>query len=134
MFSLFAIGAVIALCALLWRVAIYAFPVFIGLTAGFWSLSAGAGVGALFVGLLAGGISWEFAKYAIRRGRDRTRFIVTGLLALSAAYMGFEIVWQIFGLGGCTTVWRVLFGTAAGLAAGGTAMARLAEAASSEFP
>ena len=68
MFLLFAVGAVIALCALLWRVAIYALPVFVAFSIGFWALSLGAGLGALFVGLIAGVLSWEVAKNVFARG------------------------------------------------------------------
>ena len=56
MFLILAIGTVIALCALLWRVAIFALPVFVGFSAGFWALFLGAGIGAGLVGLVAGAL------------------------------------------------------------------------------
>ena len=125
MFLLFAIGAIAALCALLWRVAIYALPVFVGFSAGFLSLSGGAGVGAPLVGLFAGVMSWEFAKYAFVRGNDGAKLPVLGLFALPAAYMGFEIVWQISATTDISLLWRGLLGVTASMAVGGTVLARL---------
>ena len=127
MFLLFAFGAATALCALLWRVAVYALPVFVAFSIGFWSLSAGAGVAAIVVGLIAGVVSWALAKRAFGHGSNPIRFMVVALFALPAAYMGFEIVWQISGLGGPATFWRIVLAGIAALAAAGTVVARLVE-------
>jgi hypothetical protein len=128
MFLILAIGAVIALCALLWRVAIFALPVFVGFSAGFWALSFGAGIGAGLVGLVAGAFSWELAKHVFRRGNSTVKTGVAILFALPAAYTGFEIVAQISGDAVASTVWRTVFGITAGLACGGTLLARLSQA------
>jgi len=127
MFLLFAVGATIALCALLWRVAIYALPVFVAFSVGFWSLSAGAGASAIVVGLIAGVVIWELAKRTVGHGSSPIRCIVVAFFALPAAYMGFEIVWQISGLGEPATLWRIAVAGLAGIAAAGTVATRLIE-------
>lgn len=127
MFLLFAFGAAIALCALLWRVAVYALPVFVAFSIGFWLLSAGGGIAAVVAGLVAGVGSWKLAKRAFGNGSRSLRFIVIALFALPAAYMGFQIVWQISSLGEPATSWRIVLAVTAGIAAAGTVVARLAE-------
>lgn len=130
MFLLFALGAVIALCAVLWRVAIYALPVFVGFLSGWWALAAGAGIGAAIIGLIAGVATWELAKRGFASGNRTTRLGLAMLFALPAAYAGFEIVWQISGDGGSSPIWRSVIGVAAATAAGGTALLRISEGSS----
>lgn len=125
MFLLLAMGAVAALCAVLWRVAVYALPVFIGVEAGWYALSAGAGVVALLVGLVASAGSWLAAKHTYRRGPQWTRLVVAIVFGLTAAAMGLEIVWQISD--GASLATRIVLGSAAALAAGGTSLVRLVQ-------
>lgn len=127
MFLLFAFGAVIALCALLWRVAIYALPLFVGFWTGWWALSAGAGVFAAIIGLIAGVATWELAKHGFASANRTTRIGLAMLFALPAAYTGFEIVWQISDGSGSSLLWRSLIGLVAAMAAGGTALLRISE-------
>jgi hypothetical protein len=126
MFLLFAFGAIIALCALLWRVAIYALPVFVGLWTGWWAVSAGAGVFAAIIGLIAGVATWELAKHGFASGNRTTRIGLAMLFALPAAYTGFQIIWQISDGSGSSILWRSLIGVVAALAVGITTAARLA--------
>jgi hypothetical protein len=125
MFLLFAVGAVITLCALLWRVAIYALPVFVAFSIGFWALSLGAGLVAWFVGLLAGVLSWEVAKHVFARGNNALKIGVAILFASLASYMGFEIVWQISTSSSISEFWRALVAGVAGIAAFSTCVKRL---------
>jgi hypothetical protein len=127
MFLLLAIGAVVALCALLWRVAIYALPVFIGFSVGFWALAQGAGVGAIAVGLFAGILSWELAKHTIDRSTGWAQAMIIAVFVVPAAYMGFEIVWQTSADAVPSLIWRAVLGMVAGLASGGTTLRRLSE-------
>lgn len=130
MFLLFAFGAAIALCALLWRVAVYALPVFVAFSIGFGLLSAGAGVTAVVVGLIAGVMSWTLARWAFSRSNNPVKFILIALFVLAAAIMGFEIVWQIGET--ASLAWRIILGGAAAIAAGGTCLLRLSEDHSSD--
>jgi hypothetical protein len=127
MFLLLAIGAVAALCAVLWRVAIYALPMFIGFAVGFWALAQGAGVGAIAVGLFAGIVSWELAKHTIDRSTGWAQAMIIAVFIVPAAYMGFEIVWQISADAVPSLIWRVVLGMVAWLASGGTTFRRLSE-------
>ncbi|MEI9996771.1 MAG: hypothetical protein WDM91_19385 [Rhizomicrobium sp.] len=134
MFLLMAIGAVLALCGLLWRVAVHALPVFVGFTAGWWALSLGAGAGSAVVGLAAGMASWALAGWASRSECRALRIAAAITCALPAAYVGFTIVWQITELGISNAGWRILFAVVAGLAAGLTTVARLDHATTAETP
>jgi len=127
MFLLLAMGAVIGICALLWRVAIYAVPVFVGLSTGFWALDCGVGGGAALVGVFAGITAWTVARWAARSEHVPVKVAVTALFAAPAAYAAFEIVWQISGMGSSGTVWRAAFAGFGGLATGLTTVARLIE-------
>lgn len=130
MFLLFAFGAVIVLCALLWRAAIYALPVFAGVWVGWLALSAGAGVLAAITGLIAGVATWELAKRGFASGNRTTRIGLAMLFALPAAYTGFEIIWQISDGSGSSILWRSLIGVLAAIAAGGTTLLRISEGSS----
>ncbi|MDE2184535.1 MAG: hypothetical protein KGJ78_16065 [Alphaproteobacteria bacterium] len=125
MFLLLAVGAVVALCALLWRVAIYAMPVFVGFSIGFWALSLGAGLGAPIIGLVVGVACWELAKRVFAHGNKATKAGIAILLALPAGYMGFEIVWQICSSSSLSEFWRAPIAGVAGMAAFGTCLKRL---------
>lgn len=127
MFLLLAMGAGIGICALLWRVAIYALPAFVGFSIGFWALDCGAGGGAIMVGVFAGIAAWTVARWAALSEHTPVRAIVTIFFAAPAAYTAFEIVWQISGMGGTETVWRAVFACLGGLAASLTTIARLSE-------
>lgn len=125
MFLLLAKGAVIALCMLLWRVAVYALPVFVGFSVGFWALSLGARIGALAIGVIAGVACWGLAKHVFANGNSMTKTSVGILFALSAGYMGFDIVCQLGALCAVPVPWQTIFALAAGLACSGTLLARL---------
>lgn len=125
MFLLLAIGAVVALCMLLWRVAVYGLPVFVGFSVGFWALSLGARMGALVLGLAAGLACWELAKHVFAKGDSTTKTGVAILFAVPTGYMGFQIVCQLGALSAVPVLWQTGFALAAGLACSGTLLARL---------
>lgn len=125
MFLLLAMGAVITLCVLLWRVAIFALPVFVGFAVGWWAMAVGAGVGSAAIGLAAGVASWVLAVRGVQNGRPTLRILVLLLFGAPAGYAAFEIVWQLSELGVPSDIWRGVLACAAGLAAALTTIARL---------
>lgn len=130
MFLLLAVGAIAALCALLWRAAVYALPLFAGLSAGWWSLNHGAGFGCVAVGLVSGVLTLAIGRAAVTSPRIWIRRSALVLFLLPAAYTGFGIVADI--ADGTGTIWVVVLSLIGGLAASGTAYARLT-APRSEF-
>ena len=123
MFLLLAIGAIAALCALLWRAAVYALPLFAGLSAGWWSLNHGAGIGCVVVGSIAGALTLAIGRSAVTNPRIWIRRGALVLFVMPAAYTGFGIVADL--AGGTRTIWIVLLALIGGLAASGTAYTRL---------
>jgi hypothetical protein len=63
MLSVFGIGL---FCWLVFTLAAYALPFFVGLTAGMAAFHSGAGVGALVVGVIAGALTLVVAPWCAR--------------------------------------------------------------------
>ena len=123
MFLLLSVGAIAALCALLWRAAVYALPLFAGFTAGWWSLNHGAGFGCVVVGLFSGVLTLAIGRAAATSPRIWIRRIALVLFLLPAAYTGFGIVADL--AGGTGTIWVVVLSLIGALTASGTAYTRL---------
>ena len=62
--TVFGLGA---FCMLLFRCAVYALPVMVGLSTGYWAITSGAGiVGGALVGLVVGGLVFGLGQAALR--------------------------------------------------------------------
>ena len=101
--GLFGLGTMLVL---LFMLAIYAVPFFVGLTVGIWAFETGAGViGAILVGIVAG---------------------VVALFAAPAAVAGYHAVLVISALFVPSEAWRHVFAAIGGLAVGVSAAVQLA--------
>ena len=59
-----------AFCVLLFRCAVYALPVMVGLWTGYWAVMFGAGlVGGVLIGLVVGGLVFGLGQAALAVGR-----------------------------------------------------------------
>jgi len=123
MFLLFALGAVIALCALLWRVAVYALPVFVGFSTAWWALNHGAGVVSIILGFIAGALTLWLGRAAAISDRVRFRWLAIAAFVAAAAYAGFGIVNELGQ--SLSSLWRILAGAIGAMAVAGTTYARL---------
>jgi hypothetical protein len=96
-----------AACALLYYCAIFALPVFIGLSVAFWVMNAGAGVVSVLVGLAAGVVVFVIGQFAFSRSHSlAVRWMIALLFALPAAVAGYSLVLQLSELGVPSIAWR----------------------------
>jgi hypothetical protein len=115
------------LCWLLFALAIYALPVFVGLTVGAAALKSGAGYGgALILALAAGTLTFALGKFAFATSRAPVfRCLIGCLFALPAAIAGYQASAALARLSLQSGAWGVAFGCTGALAVGVTAWLRL---------
>ncbi|MBY0335663.1 MAG: hypothetical protein K2X11_03570 [Acetobacteraceae bacterium] len=123
--GLFGLGTMIVL---LFTLAIYAVPFFVGLTVGMWAFETGAGViGAGLVGLVAGVIALIAAQLLFASVRSLAlRAVLALLFAAPAAVAGYHAVLGISALLVPSEAWRHVFAAIGGLAVGVSAAVQLA--------
>jgi hypothetical protein len=117
-------------CWLLFTLAVYALPFFVGATAGVFAHHSGAGpLGAIALGLLAGGATLAAAQIVFALVRAPfVRVAVALLFAAPAALAGF---FSTHGLAALTTpsqMWQNIFAVIGATVIGVTAWLRLADA------
>ncbi|HWV51716.1 hypothetical protein [Pseudorhodoplanes sp.] len=114
-------------CWLLYSLAIYALPFFIGLSAALYALSNAAGAaGAIVLGFVTAGFVLAIRQTAFTHARSPSfRFVLGLTFAIPAALAGY---YATFGLSGLTLPsegWRQAFALLGALAVGTTALLRL---------
>jgi hypothetical protein len=114
-------------CWLLFTLAVYALPFFAGLSAGLAAFHSGAGViGALVVGVLAGGTTLAIGQIAFAAIRVPLIRLAIGLLyAVPAAIAGYHMTHGLTQIGMPSEAWRVAFSVVGCVLIGGTAWARM---------
>ena len=122
--SVFGIGL---FCWLIFILAVYALPFFVGLTAGMAVLHGGAGViGALLVGVVAGALTLGIGQIAFAVVRPLPlRAAIAAAFAVPAAIAGYHAVLGLSQIGVPSFVWREVFAWIGALIIGGTAWARM---------
>ena len=122
--SVFGIGF---FCWLLFMLAVYALPFFVGMTAGLAAFHSGAGViGALLVGVLAGGATLAIGQIAFATARSPLiRSIIALVYAVPAAVAGYHATLGLAQIGVPSEAWRELFAIVGAVLVGGTAWARM---------
>jgi hypothetical protein len=121
------LAAVAFLCWLLFNLAVYALPVFAGLTAGLAAWHAHAGLfGALTAAILAAGLTLALARFALAASSALAVRAGVGLLfAIPAAVAGYQATFGLGGLGSGAIGWRVALAVVGAVAVGGTAWIRM---------
>src|SRR5450432_3202686 len=122
--SVFGIGG---FCWLLFTLAVYALPFFAGLTAGLAAFHSGAGViGALIVGVLAGGVTLAIGQIAFATVRTPLIRVLIGLLyAVPAGIAGYHASLGLAKIGVPSEGWREAFAIVGAVLVGATAFARM---------
>jgi hypothetical protein len=122
--SMFGIGL---FCWLIFTLAVYALPFFIGLTAGMAAFHSGAGVlGALLIGIVTGAITLAVGQIAFAVVRlSVLRAVIAAAFAIPAAIAGYHAVLGLSQIGVPSLVWREVFACIGALFIGGTAWARM---------
>ena len=123
--SLFAVGF---LCWLLFTLAVYATPFFVGVTAALAAFNHGAGViGALVVGLIASVVTLVVSQVAFAAAKSpAVRCAIALLIAAPAAVAGFHTTLGLAQIGVSSEIWRDLFAVIGAVIVGCTAFVRLA--------
>ncbi len=113
------------LCVLLYNIAVFAMPVFVGAWAGIWAFNSGAGIGCVLVGLVAGGAVFLLGQLALTSSNPVLRWIIIALFVLPAVVAGYGIVMQLSEIGIPSLLWRHVFAIVGGIVVGCSALARL---------
>jgi hypothetical protein len=124
-FSIFGLGAI---CWLLFSLAVYALPFFVGTTIAFAALQGGSGIVVAFaVGVFAAGITLAFGRVAFAAARPRFIRAVIGLLyAAPAALAGYHLSLGLAGISMTDEGWRAAFAFVGAGLIGVTAFSRMA--------
>ena len=114
-------------CWLIFVLAAYALPFFVGLTVFMMALHGGAGIlGAPLVGIAAGGMILAVGQTAFAMTRSVIiRAIIAALFAVPATLAGYQVVFAMSQLGMPSLVWREIFAYLGAIFIGGTAWTRL---------
>jgi hypothetical protein len=122
--SMFGIGL---FCWLIFTLAVYALPFFVGLTAGMAAFHGGAGVvGALLVGIVACALTLGVGQIAFAVVRPLPlRAAIAAAFAIPAAIAGYHAVLGLSQIGMPSLIWREIFAWIGAIIIGGTAWARL---------
>jgi len=114
-------------CWLIFTLAVYALPFFVGLNVFMIALNGGAGLlGAPIVGITAGGITLGIGQTVLAMTRSVTnRAIVAALFAAPATLAGYQVVFAMSQIGVPSLVWREIFACLGAILIGGTAWTRL---------
>jgi hypothetical protein len=120
-------GGLAFLCWLLFTLAIYALPFFVGLSLGLAALHSGAGyLGAFVVGMVAGVAALALGKFAFANARYPSIRIAIGLAyTVPAAIAGYQATLGLARIGTPSEAWRVIFAVVGALAVGATAWCRI---------
>ena len=110
---------------LLWNLAIYILPAFVGFSTGWWALNHGAGIGCVLVGLVAGVVTFLAGRTALKSGNVPFFWLVISLFTLLAAYAFYYIVLQVLEAGVPSTVWRHIFAVVGATLLAGVTFKRL---------
>ena len=126
--SLFAVGF---LCWLLFTLAVYATPLFVGVTAALAAFNHDAGaIGALIVGLAAGVVTLVGCRVAFALAKSPTvRSALALVFAAPAAVAGFHATLGLAQIGVSSEIWRDLFAVVGAVIVCCTAFVRLVRAA-----
>jgi hypothetical protein len=115
-------------CWALFTLAVYAFPFFVGMTAGMYTYRMGLGpIGAIVVGFVAGAFGLLAGQHIFSVARSPIiRLAVALLFAAPAAWAGYEVTLSLAHIGISSEWWREVFALVGAVVVGCTAWARVA--------
>lgn len=131
--SLAAIGL---LCWLLFTLAVFALPAFVGFAAGAWAYGTGAGIpGAILVGLIAAAVTFAVGQFLITFARPLwLKLGVAVVFVAPAAVAGFHATHGIVKHLMPSDAWQITFSVIGAIAVGITAFVRVAGMATASGP
>ena len=131
--SLAAIGL---LCWLLFTLAVFALPAFVGFAAGSWANGTGAGIaGAILVGMVAAAVTFAVGQLLITFARPIwLKLGVAIVFVAPAAVAGFHATHGIVKHLMPSDAWQITFSVVGAIAVGITAFVRVAGMATASGP
>ena len=120
-----------AVCWALFTLAVYAFPFFVGMTAGMYTYRIGLGpIGAIVIGFLAAAFGLLAGQHIFSAARSPIiRLFVALLFAAPAAWAGYEMTLSLAHIGISSERWREAFALVGAIVVGCTAWSRVAKLA-----
>lgn len=131
---LVSIAAIGTMCWLLFNLAVFALPFFIGLNAGILAYGTGAGwLGGIVVGLLAAGLTLAVGQGLLMLVRPIwARFLIALAFVTPAGVAGFYATLGIVKLMMPSETWQLIFSVIGAVAVGVTAFLRVAGMAATD--
>ena len=124
---LVSIAAIGAMCWLLFNLAVFALPFFLGLTAGGWAYDTGAGwLGAIVVAFVAAGLTFGLGQLLLATVRPTwARLLIAVAFVAPAVVAGFHATHGIVKHTMPSETWQVAFSVIGAVAVGIVAFARI---------
>jgi hypothetical protein len=124
------------LCWLLFTLAVFALPAFVGLTAGAWAHSTGAGIpGAVLVGVIAAAATFAAGQLLITFARPMWLKLAFAVAFVApAAIAGFQATHGVVKHLMPSDAWQITFSVIGAIAVGITAFVRIAGLAAAPSP
>lgn len=121
------LAAIIALCWLLFTLAVFALPLFAGATAGVWAHGTGAGIlGGVIVGALAAAATFAVFQLLLIFARPAwLKLLVLLVFVAPAVVAGYHATLGVVKLTMPSDTWQVIFAVVGAIAVGVTAFMRL---------
>jgi hypothetical protein len=125
---LLSIAAVGFICWLLFTLAVFALPMFLGLSAATWAYHTGAGwLGAILVGISAGSLALGVSQILLLTVRPTwAKFAIAGIFVTPAVIAGYHAVHGIVKHTMPSETWQIVFSILGAIAVGITAFLRVA--------
>jgi len=122
------------LCWLLFTLAVFALPVYVGLTVSLWAIHTGAGaLGGIVAGLAGGGATFGIGQLALAfTPWIWLRFLIVLAYAAPAAVAGYSATHGIAQIVMPSTTWQSIFAVVGATAVGITACTRITGMATPE--
>lgn len=122
------IAAIGTMCWLLFNLAVFALPFFIGLNAGIWAYSTGAGwLGGILIGLIAAGLTVAVGQGLLMLVRPIwARLLIALTFVAPAGVAGFYATLGIVKHMMPSETWQIIFSVVGAVAVGVTAFLRVA--------
>ena len=122
------------LCWLLFTLAVFALPFFVGMTTGMWAFNSGAGwLGAILVGALAAGLTFGVGQLLLGTVRPLwAKFAIALVFVAPAALAGYHATHGIAKHVMPSEGWQIAFSIVGAVAVGIVSFVRIAGMASSD--
>jgi len=122
------------LCWLLFTLAVFALPFFVGVTTGMWAFNSGAGwLGAILVGALAAGLTFGVGQLLLGTVRPLwAKFAIALVFVAPAAVAGYHATHGIAKHVMPSEGWQIAFSIVGAVAVGIVSFVRIAGMASSD--